>query len=84
MMAGPFSKRRLRRLAASPDPVSFKEYVHAQPAQSSVFWSLVVSGTKTYTQVAYEHYVKWCAKNLKALDPPTCPPREVADGGLGW
>jgi len=83
-MLGPFSRRRLRKLAARPGPVSFLEYVHAQPAQTSTWWTLAANaGAETYTDVAYDHYAAWCAKNGKEPEPrPTS--RAVADGGLGW
>jgi len=83
-MLGPFSRRRLRRLAASPGPVSFLEYVHAQPASSSTWWTLAArAGTESYTDTAYDHYTAWCQKHGK--DPAPRPAsRAIADGGLGW
>ena len=83
-MTGPFSRRRLRRLAAAARDVPFLEYVHAQPAQTPVFWQLEVgSRLRTYTAVAYSHYRDWCLKNSKTPSPEPVSAR-VADGGLGW
>lgn len=88
MMALPaaFSFRRLRRLARRAGDVSFLEYVRAQPSQVSTFWTQAVTDVPpkdSYTNVAWNHYAAWCAKNGKTPEPRPGSAK-IADGGLGW
>ena len=81
-----FSFRKLRRLARRDGDVAFLVYVRAQPSQVSTFWTQAVTGQyphDSYTNIAWNHYAAWCARNGKTPDPRPASDK-LEDGGLGW
>ncbi len=76
--AAAYSRIRLRRLARRPGPASFLEYLRVQPVQFATFISLAGGGSNDRAMdIAYAHYLVWCAKNGKE-------PGEKTDVSTNW
>ncbi len=68
---GPFSFRRLRKLARTPGNVTFLQYVHAVPVQLMENWSSVGIDNAAAMAAAYKSYTAWCLRNGKEPQPKT-------------
>ncbi len=77
MTFGPYSFRKLRKLARSDGPVSFLRYVNAVPVQLMENWAYAGGSNEAAMAAAYKSYTAWCAKNGKT-------PQEKTDITTNW